>query len=54
MARILKFQIKEEMGLYLLYSENKGADQLHGYCAADLCLRRFSHNTAHIIMILKR
>ena len=37
-------------------SENKGADQLHGYCEADLrlCFRickksRFSHNEAHII-----
>ena len=28
-------------GLYYLYSENKGADQLRGYCEADLrhCFR---------------
>ena len=25
-------------GLYYLYSENKGADQLRGYREADLCL----------------
>ena len=25
----------EEEGLYYLYSENKGSDQLHGHCAAD-------------------
>ena len=37
MVRSLKFQIKEE-GLYYPCSENKGADQLHGYCEADLCL----------------
>ena len=34
----LKFQIWKGEGLYNLCSENKGADQLHGYCAADLCL----------------
>ena len=33
MARGLK-----EGGLYYLCSENKGADQLHIYCAADLRL----------------
>ena len=42
-------------GLYYLYSENKGADQLCGYHEADqrLCFSickksRFSHNKAHI------
>ena len=28
--------IEEAEGLYFLCSENKGADQLHGYCAAQL------------------
>ena len=42
--------------MYYLCSENKGADQLHVYCAADLCLcfriyakSRFSHDAAHIM-----
>ena len=35
MARILKFLISEVEGLYYLCSENKGADQLCGYRAAD-------------------
>ena len=54
MARGLKFLIKEVEGLYYTCSENKGADQLHGYREADLrlCFRickkkRFSH-AAHI------
>ena len=38
MARGLKFQIKEEEGLYYPCSENKDADQLCGYREADLCL----------------
>ena len=38
MARGLKFCIYEVEGLYFLCSENKGADQLHGYREADLCL----------------
>ena len=38
MARGLKFRIKEVKGLYYLCSENKGADQLCGHHAADLCL----------------
>ena len=42
-------------------SENKGADQLRSYCAADLrlCFRickkqnkRFSHNEAHFIVVV--
>ena len=33
-----KFQIKEDEGLYYLFSEYRGADQLSGYCAADLRL----------------
>ena len=38
MARDLKFRIKEEEGLFYLYRDNKGADQLHGYCGAYLHL----------------
>ena len=37
MARGLKFRVKEEE-LYYLCNENKGADQLPGYCTADLRL----------------
>ena len=38
MPRGLKFRIQIEDGLYYPCSENKGADQLHSYCAADLRL----------------
>ena len=44
----------EVEGLYYPCSENKGADKLSGYCAADLCLcfrkykRQFSHDVAQI------
>ena len=38
MARGLKFRIKKVEGLYYLWSENKGADQLRGYREADLRL----------------
>ena len=38
MARDLKFWTKKVEGLYYLYSENKGADQLRGYREADLRL----------------
>ena len=34
----LKFRIREVEGFYYLLSENKGFDQLHGYCIADLRL----------------
>ena len=37
-ARRLKFWIKEEEGLYDLYSDNKEADQLCNCCTADLHL----------------
>ena len=37
-ARSLKVRIKEEEELYFPSSENKGADQLHGYHEADLRL----------------
>ena len=51
MARPLKFRINEVEGLYYSCNENKGADQLRGYCEADprLCFRiwktRFSQNS---------
>ena len=38
MARGLKFRIKKVEGSYCLSSENKGTDQLRGYCEADLRL----------------
>ena len=38
MASGLKFRIKVKERLYYPYSENKGADQLRSYCAADLRL----------------
>ena len=40
-VRDSKFRIWEVEGLYYLCYENKGADQLHSYCAADrhLCFR---------------
>ena len=55
MARGLKFRIYVEEELYYPYSENKGADQLCSYCAADLRLffayakSRFSHEEAQMI-----
>ena len=38
MARGLQFRIKEVEGFHYLCSENKGADQLHSNCPADLRL----------------
>ena len=38
MARGLIFGIYEKEGLYYLCNENKGTDQLRGYCEADLLL----------------
>ena len=38
MARILKFLIQEEEGLYYPFSKNNGTDQLCSNCTADLCL----------------
>ena len=38
MSRDLKLRIQEEKGLYYLCDKNKGADQLRGYCEADLRL----------------
>ena len=49
-SRGLKFPIKEEEGLYYLYGENKGADQLLGNRTADLrlcfpiCKKQVSHD----------
>ena len=37
-ARIIKFWLFVEEKMYYLSSENKGADQLHSYYEADLCL----------------
>ena len=60
MFRGLKFLIYEVEGVYYLCSENKGADQLHIFHAADLCLfftyakNRFSHDAAHTIIDLMR
>ena len=57
MARGLKFRTLEVEGLYYLYSQNKGADQLAGYHEADLRLLfayakiRFSHDVAHLLII---
>ena len=54
MARGLKFRIWKVEGFYYLFSENKGADQLRGYCKADLrlCFHIhkcwFSHDVAHM------
>ena len=42
MARNLKFRIEEVEGLYYLFSENKGVDQLLSYHAVDLS-PHFSH-----------
>ena len=54
-VRGLKVWIKEEEGLYYLCSENKGADQLLGYCEL-ICVFvfayakiPFSHDAAQII-----
>ena len=52
MARGLKFQIYEVEGLYYLFSKNKGANQMQGYCAADpgtfsYAKRRLSHDAPH-------
>ena len=54
----LKFRIYNVEGSYYLCSENKGADQLHGYREADLrlCFRSakcwFSHDAAQITVLL--
>ena len=54
MVRGLNFQISEVEELYYLCYENKGADQLRVYRAADLRLffpyakSRFSYDVAHI------
>ena len=45
MARGLKFRIQKVEGLYYPCSENKDADQLRSYCAADLrlCFRIYKN-----------
>ena len=58
-GRGLKFRILEVEGFTdcTIYGANKGADQLHGYHAADLrlcfhiCKIRFSHDTAHNLLL---
>ena len=55
MARGLNFRIFKVEGLFYLCCENKGADQLHGYCAADLCLcfwisKKFSHEATELFI----
>ena len=50
-ARGLKFQSKEVERLYNLCSENKGADQLWGYHAADLCLKFLHMEKASFLML---
>ena len=59
MARFLKFRILEVEGLYYPCSENKGADQLRGYCEADLrlCFRIckkqvFSHRGSFYLRLI--
>ena len=54
MARGLKFRIYVVQGSYYTYSENKGADQLHCYCATNMlfCFRNckkpvFSQQGSH-------
>ena len=56
MGRGLKFWSWIEEGFCYLCSENKGADQMWGYRAADLrlcfliCKIRFSHDPAQLIL----
>ena len=59
MASGLKFRILKVEGLHYLCSENKGADQLRGYCEADLrlCFRTcrksvFSRRGSYITEVL--
>ena len=40
MAIGFKFQIKEVEGLFYLCSENKGANELWGYCTADAVIKQ--------------
>ena len=53
MSKALKFPIWKVEPLYYLCSENKGADQLSGYLAADICVfvytkGGFYHDAAHL------
>ena len=53
-------EIQEVEEFYYLCSENKDANQLHGYSRADLrlcfriCKKRFSHAGAHIVSNISR
>ena len=56
MARGLKFGIKEVEGLYYLYSENKGADQLQGDRTVDLLvcfsnMQKSSFSCLHVLTL---
>ena len=50
MAKGLKFRIEKVKGWYYLCSENKGADELCGYCVFVFAYakRWFSHDVAHL------
>ena len=47
-------------GLYYICGENKCADQLRSYCAADLrlcfriCKNPVSHNEAHLSLVVRK
>ena len=51
----MRFRKKDDCNI-LICSENKDADQLHGYPTADLCLcfhiykNRFHHDVAQLIL----
>ena len=51
MARGLKFRIQEVEGLFFLCGENKGADQLSGYSAADqrLCFQNLQKEVSYYV-----
>ena len=50
MTRGLKFRIKEVEGLDYVCCKNKGSDQLHSYCTADLhlCFGTFKEQVLHM------
>ena len=56
MARGSKFRIKKGEGLYYICSDNKGADQLRGYRAADLrlCFRLYAKKGFIMTQLISR
>ena len=58
-AKALKFCFEEKGGLYYVYSENKGTDQLCSSCTADLqlcfclCMLFVSYMGAHLNIFIK-